>query len=360
MTPSPSPWLFAAVFAATAALTACALAASRRLHIIDIPNARSSHNRPTPKGGGIAMALVISLALLAAGIPSLSVLGVAGFALAILGLIDDIRELRALPRFIAQLLAAAGTLVLPLLAIDAHTGAAGLITLGACALLAMLWLTNLYNFMDGIDGIAALQAMLLGAGIYLLHGLGLYPGELAWIALLIGCAAAGFMLFNFPPARFFMGDAGSAFLGFVFAGTMFIEASAAPGTLWLWLILLAGFVSDATTTLVCRVARGKPFHQAHRTHVYQLATGYREASLRDRGIAPESARRRAHRTYLLCFALVFCFFQLPASLLIARGIVPPLAGVAGVYLVLVVLCLAAGAGRDRFLPYCPVRKKQSR
>lgn len=363
----PPLWLYPAVFVLTVFLTAMTLRTVRRLRIVDIPNARSSHNLPTPKGGGIAFALVISACLIVSGSPDspvLTVLGMSGLLVAIVGLVDDVQGLSALTRFTVQL-AAAGWFF-PLLPLGFNQGfnldQPGLLgaALAALALVSLLWVTNLYNFMDGIDGIAALQAILLGAGIHLVHTLGLYPGQLAWLALLIGCAAAGFMVFNFPPARLFMGDTGSAFLGFVIAGAAIVDSYTSPEVLWLWLLLLAGFVCDATATLLCRVFQGKPFHQAHRSHVYQLFVRRHEESLLAKGASVEAARHKAHRRYLLLFTLVFCMFQLPAALLVATGSVPGIAGTTLVYGILLGAYAIAGAGRESFLLYGSMRKKHSR
>ncbi|MFA5632406.1 MAG: glycosyltransferase family 4 protein [Porticoccaceae bacterium] len=341
-----SPWFFIVVFALSALLTGVTYVVIRRLRIVDVPNARSSHNLPTPKGGGVALALVVCTCLFVSSSPALLVLGAAGLILSLVGLVDDVRGLDPLPRFLTQLGVAVAALAFPLAALQATSGV--LITgfAAVTALLTVVWLTNLYNFIDGIDGIAALQTILLGAGLYLLDSLGLYPGELAWLALVIACAAAGFMLFNFPPARIFMGDTGSAFVGFVIAGAMMLDASLAPEVLWLWLILLAGFTCDATVTLISRIVQGKPFHQAHRSHVYQLFCSWREQALREQGVAAETARTVAHRTWLLLFGLVFCLFQMPVALLVAAEMLPGIAGFIIVYGTLSALCVYARAGRQ--------------
>ena len=335
------------VFGLSALLTGVTYIVIRRLRIVDVPNARSSHNLPTPKGGGIALALVVCACLLTSASPALIILGAAGLVLSLVGLADDVRGLRALPRFLTQLGAAGATLAFPLAAQQMASGTLVTGLTAVTALLAVVWLTNLYNFVDGIDGIAALQAILLGAGLHLLDNFGLYPGELAWLALVIACAAAGFLLFNFPPAQLFMGDTGSAFLGFVIAGAMALDASMAPASLWLWLILLAGFTCDATVTLISRVLQGKPFYQAHRSHVYQLFCKWYEQRLLADGQGAEAARCRAHRAWLLLFGLVFCLFQLPVALLIAAEMLPGFAGFVIVYGILCTLCVYARAGVGR-------------
>jgi len=355
-------WFLLAVFGVSALLTAVTYAVILRLRIIDVPNDRSSHNLPTPKGGGFALALVIGACLIGSASPPLIVLGASGLVISVVGLIDDIRGLGAMPRFLTQLGAAGAVLAFPLVAYQETTGALVAGIAAALALLAMVWITNLYNFMDGTDGIAAMQAILLGAGFFLLDSLGLYPGKLAWLAMVIASAAAGFMLFNFPPARLFMGDTGSAFLGFVIAGGMVLDASQAPLALWLWLILLAGFTCDATVTLLSRIIQGLPFYQAHRSHLYQLFCAWREQKACANGLPAESARALAHRAWMLLFASVFCLFQMPIAALVAMGLISGILGVAVVYGALCALCVywrAVLAAASTSSGGYSARKKQS-
>jgi Fuc2NAc and GlcNAc transferase len=146
-----------------------------------------------------------------------------------------------------------------------HLGPAG----GALAALGIVWLTNLYNFMDGIDGIAAAEAVVVGMGGALLVA-GRSP-PLALVSVVVAAAAAGFLVWNWPPARLFMGDVGSGFLGFVFGGLALGSERAHALPAVLWLVLLGPFFLDATVTLVRRVARGERWYAAHRSHAYQRA-----------------------------------------------------------------------------------------
>lgn len=348
-------WLFPAVFVATLVLTGLGLNVLQRWHIVDIPNKRSSHNLPTPKGGGMALALVVFVALAAMGWhhPSLFTLAVGGLALAAMGLIDDIHDLGPLPRLLMQVLASVALLLT--LNPSLHP-----LWIWPLALLFLLWAINLYNFMDGSDGLAALQVILFGCGIFAFALAGWYPGQLAWLALALACAALAFALFNFPPARVFLGDAGSAFLGFMLAGLLLIDGWQAPPAIALGLVLLAGFVCDASATLLCRLMRGQRIYQAHRSHVYQLAIKAWEAHFSARGMTAESARAKAHRRYLAVFTLVFFTWQLPFAIALANGALAIWLALVLVYVPLFTAALLLGAGQDTLLPYGAMRRNVSR
>jgi Fuc2NAc and GlcNAc transferase len=135
----------------------------------------------------------------------------------------------------------------------------------------LVWLLNLYNFMDGIDGIASVEAICvcLGAAIiYILTG----HSDLLLLPLLLACAVAGFLFWNFPPAKIFMGDAGSGFLGIILGCLSLQGAWISSQFLWVWLILLGVFIVDATVTLIRRLIRGDKVYEAHRSHAYQFAS----------------------------------------------------------------------------------------
>jgi Fuc2NAc and GlcNAc transferase len=139
------------------------------------------------------------------------------------------------------------------------------------AAIGIVWLTNLFNFMDGIDALEGLEAVTASAlGAFLLARQG--HAGLAEIALVLACACAGFLVWNWPPAKIFMGDVGSGFIGFVFGVLVIACARHQPPLLWTWLILIGVFVVDATVTLVRRLIRGERWYQAHRTHAYQHAS----------------------------------------------------------------------------------------
>ncbi len=274
-----------------AALTGAAAAASLALTgvvrryalaraVLDVPNARSSHTVPTPRGGGLAVAAVVlggTLAAAAAGrTPWRVAAAVAGGGalVAWIGWRDDRRHVAAPVRAAVHLVAAVWAVAwlggLPAMALGGGRvalGAAG----GALAALGVVWCVNLYNFMDGIDGIAGTEAVTTAGafGAILLAAGGESLG-IPW--LLVAGASAGFLYWNRPRARIFMGDVGSGFLGYVLAVLALAteNARSAPGVALLTL-LLAVFVVDATVTLARRVARGERWAEAHRSHAYQRA-----------------------------------------------------------------------------------------
>jgi Fuc2NAc and GlcNAc transferase len=245
--------------------------------IIDVPNERSSHLNATPRGGGIALAIVvlgfIAVLWIAGGISAWMAAGllVGGTLIAGVGWLDDHRHVaavwRALVHFAAAIIVVAvagGMPDLSLGAATAHLGLAGSII----AVLAIVWLINLYNFMDGIDGIAGVNAVTVGvSGGLLLYFAG--DAGLAGIALVSAAAAAGFLVWNWPPARIFMGDVGSGFLGFIFGALAVASEARHAVPLVIWVLLLGVFLVDSTATLIRRVARGEKWYAAHRSHAYQ-------------------------------------------------------------------------------------------
>ncbi|MFF5867974.1 glycosyltransferase family 4 protein [Pseudomonas sp. NPDC012596] len=248
--------------------------------VIDVPNARSSHTVPTPRGGGVAIVLAFLLAITGfmlggtSQIDVLVALGGGGALIAIIGFMDDHGHIAARWRLLGHFIAAGWMLAwmgglppLTLLDWQVDLGWLG----GLLAIVYLVWLLNLYNFMDGIDGIASVEAIttcLSAALLYTLVGLGSYVA----LPLLLAAAVAGFLFWNFPPAKIFMGDAGSGFLGIVLGGLSLQAAWLSPPLFWCWLILLGVFIVDATYTLIRRLLRGDKVYEAHRSHAYQFAS----------------------------------------------------------------------------------------
>lgn len=243
-----------------------------RLGLVHAPNARSSHSQPTPHGGGlgIVVAGLAGAVWLAMSDPraDIQLLPIAGLSLAIagLGLWDDIRPMPAAPRLLAHTLACLGALWW------LDVGAAfGLAAFGLFWFAGVWWL-NLFNFMDGIDGLAGAQALFMALAAALLAAL-VTPeaaGHPVWRWLpLIAAACVGFLGWNWPPARIFMGDVGSTWLGFVLFGVALATMLESWLTAPVWLILGALFIADASLTLLRRMARGEAWTQAHRSHAYQ-------------------------------------------------------------------------------------------
>ncbi|AJY29369.1 glycosyl transferase 4 family protein [Burkholderia thailandensis 34] len=227
----------------------------------DIPNDRSLHSRPTPRvgGWGIVPVCVAAILLLA---PQLRLIAVLAAGLAALSQLDDRRGLPARVRFAAHLAA----VVALLLAYPAAAPWWLLVSVG----FAMVWLINLYNFMDGADGLAGGMA-LFGFGAYAVAALIGTPGslDLAVAGAAVAGAAFGFLLLNFHPARLFLGDAGSIPLGFLAGALGFWGWRAAVWPIWFPAMVFAPFFADASVTLLRRLLRGEKFWQAHREHYYQ-------------------------------------------------------------------------------------------
>jgi len=272
-------WLTPLVFLVSLWLTAVLRRYALAKSIIDIPNDRSSHVEPTPRGGGVAIVIsfLASLALLAGNqdfTDVLIALSGSGALIAIIGFMDDHGHIAARWRLLGHFIAAGWAMFwlggLPPLEVFGWT--LDLAWFGSViAAIYLVWLLNLYNFMDGIDGIASVEAICACAGISLLCVVGGFA-QLAVLPLLLAGAVAGFLYWNFPPARIFMGDAGSGFLGIIL-GVLSIQAAWASSQLfWCWLILLGVFIVDATFTLIRRLARGDKVYEAHRSHAYQFAS----------------------------------------------------------------------------------------
>ncbi|MBV9970595.1 MAG: glycosyl transferase [Xanthobacteraceae bacterium] len=240
------------------------------------PNARSSHKTPTPQGGGVAVVLGGLAAILAFAViwqphdlATLAPLGAAVVLLATLGVADDIVSLPALPRLALQSVA-----VLTVIAnMPAELRALPIMPLAverSLEALALLWFVNLVNFMDGIDWITVAETVPIAAGVYILSMFGAVPQMPALVALALLGAVVGFAPFNRPVAKLFLGDGGSLPIGLVM-GWLLVQL-AANGHLTAALLLPLYYVADATITLGRRWAKGERIMEAHRSHLYQIAT----------------------------------------------------------------------------------------
>ena len=336
--------LYVAALIISAALCHWLTGAARQLalkrNVIDTPNGRSSHSSPTPRGGGISIVIVLSaltavITLIDAIHQSLGMaLLVSGAMVAAVGLADDYRPVSSAKRFCIHLLASAASIWI----LDAHitlplpewnwviTGA-----WSALLIVALVWLINLYNFMDGIDGIATIEliTVLMGAA-FICFG---HQSSLAFVFLLLASPAVGFLFWNWAPAKIFMGDSCSGFLG-LFIGTLAIWTST-TGTseqtglnVWSWLILLGIFLVDSSWTLVIRLLTRQKWHQPHRSHCYQIL----------------SRQLKSHAQVSTAVALINLIWLLPLS---AWAAVHPELGIyfcAVAYLPLALLCALFGAG----------------
>jgi Fuc2NAc and GlcNAc transferase len=234
---------------------------------------------PTPRGGGLAIVVIWFLALAVLILlhsldewVGLALLG-GGVAVAAVGWLDDRRGMPAGVRALVHVLAA-GWGVWCLGGLPSLNLGVAVVPLGLggslLAVVGIVWLINLYNFMDGIDGLAAGEAVGVGlVGGVLLAAAGA-PG-LSLGALALAAAAGGFLVFNWPPAKIFMGDVGSGLLGYAFGVVALASERAGTVPLVVWVILLAVFIVDATATLIHRVLNGERWFEAHRSHAYQRA-----------------------------------------------------------------------------------------
>src|SRR5579859_99877 len=239
---------------------------------LDVPNQRSSHTRPTPRGGGLVIVLgfLVGLGLwhTAGGGLSPRALGWLVGALLVAGVsfVDDLHPLPAVPRLLTH---AVGAVLLTVVGVQDRE-----LPLIAALPLAFVWVavvTNVYNFMDGIDGLATSQAIVAGVAMAIA---GTIVGNplVATGAGVLAAASAGFLVYNLPPARLFMGDVGSTFLGFSFAGLSLLGNLGVGGgrlPVTFGLVVLAPFLFDSLLTLARRVVRGERWYSAHRSHYYQ-------------------------------------------------------------------------------------------
>jgi len=248
-------------------------------HLLDHPNERSLHSSPVPRSGGLGVlaggmvgggVLWWGLDLSLAGLPW-GVLA-AGALLASVGLLDDLRDLNPLPRLLAHLLAAGAVAWSGLTPATLHWPGGGWPLpewlAMALTLPLVVWMINLYNFMDGMDGLAGGMALFGFSTLALLGWLHDGPAFMA-VNWLIAAAAAGFLVWNLPPARIFLGDAGSSLLGFMVAVAALWGEIGGWAPLWASLLLFSPFWVDATYTLLRRMARREPWWRPHRTHLYQ-------------------------------------------------------------------------------------------
>ncbi len=332
-------WLIVAAFVAAFGLTAVLRRYALRRQLLDMPNGRSSHVVPTPRGGGVAIVAVV-VALLpvlwlyeAVNASLVWALFGAGLAVALLGFADDHGHIAARWRLLGHFVAAmwamfwlGGLPALTLFGITLEPGWLG----NLLGLLFLVWMLNLYNFMDGIDGLASVEAIGVCLGVLVCYALaassdGARQGD---VELLLAAAVAGFCCWNFPRARIFMGDGGSGFLGIVLGILALGAAWVAPQLLWSWLILLGVFIVDATFTLLRRLLRGEAVYQAHRSHAYQAA----------------ARRFGRHVPVTVAVGLINVGWLLPWAAWVASGGVEGATALVIAYLPLLCLCIRFHAG----------------
>jgi glycosyltransferase WbpL len=249
--------------------------------LIDKPNERSSHTVPTPRGGGLSISVSILssivILMLANWLPkniAVAMLG-GGCLVTIIGWLDDHQDISALWRACSYLFAAIWALYFIGHLESINFGKPVIISVGLIIslliALGIAWLINLYNFMDGTDGIAAIQAISTGAPAGVIFWINSQLG-LAIICFVIVAACVGFLFWNWSPAKIFMGDVSSCLIGFMFAVLAIAGEYTNSMPIAVWLILLAVFIWDATFTLIRRILTGEKWYAAHRSHAYQRLT----------------------------------------------------------------------------------------
>ncbi|MDD1009928.1 glycosyltransferase family 4 protein [Pseudomonas shahriarae] len=273
-------WILPLALVLAFALTAVLRRYAVNRSMIDIPNDRSSHTVPMPRGGGVSIVISFFISLVClwvggwGGMPFFLGAAGCGVIVAVIGFMDDHGHIAARWRLLGHFIAAIWGVVWigGLAPLNLFGSLVNLSWVGsALAVLYLVWMLNLYNFMDGIDGIASIEAICVCIGVSVLYWLSGH-GTLIWGPALLAMAVLGFLYWNFPPAKIFMGDAGSGFLG-VTLGVLSLQAAwVNPEFLWAWLILLGVFIVDATFTLLRRLLQGAKVYQAHRSHAYQYAS----------------------------------------------------------------------------------------
>jgi Fuc2NAc and GlcNAc transferase len=332
--------LFVLVFVSSILITAVVRAFLVRHGVMDLPNARSSHAVPVPRGGGVGIVTAFLLAvvwlLLRQAIPAKlawALLG-GGLAIAIVGLVDDRFKLAPWPRLVVHSLAAAWAVwsLDPMgpFQFGGNNFFSAWVSRGA-AFVGLIWLTNLFNFMDGIDGLAGTEAVCVsGFGAVLLFQNG-FPSY-AQLSLMLAAASMGFLVWNWPPAKIFMGDVGSGFLGFTLGVLALFSSKTGPKLIWPWLILLAAFLVDATVTLLRRMFSRVRWYEAHRSHAYQHAA--------------QSFDSHAKVTLAVAVINAGWLFPLAWAALRYPGAAPALAAVAVIPLLYIVIRFEGGHDRD--------------
>lgn len=271
-------------------------------NLIDTPNERSSHTTPTPRGGGLSIVITFLTAVTFIDFftsdITIAIIG-SGTVIAIIGFWDDHNHIAAKWRLLAHFAASFWILYwlggIPKIQIFTYSIDAGIFGLILVAFL-LVWLLNLFNFMDGIDGIAASEAIFIscgGAFFSWLNGL----NGLLFISLALASSTIGFLILNWPPAKIFLGDVGSGFLGLML-GIIAYANIIEDGVVWVWLILFAVFLVDSGITLIRRIINGDKWYNAHCSHAYQHA-----------------ARRWGHKRVTLSVIIINLFWLFPLAVI---------------------------------------------
>ena len=305
---------------------------------LDIPNERSSHETPTPRGGGIAVVVVVLIALIGLWLTNTMAarevlsIGAGSLIVAIVGHLDDRGRLtsarwRLLGHLLAAIIIVAGLDGLPTLPVFGNS--IDLRVIGSIlAVLYLMWLLNLFNFMDGIDAITGVETITTAScGAFLIWDVA--PASQLWfLPLALMGATLGFLILNWPPAKIFMGDVGSGFIG-IMLGALSIQAAHTASQLgWAWIILMGVFIVDASATLMRRGLRRERLYIAHRSHAYQHV----------------AIRVAQHAPVSLGVGAINLFWLFPIALLVANETIDGFGGVLIAYVPLVIAAVILGSG----------------
>ena len=329
---------YALVFVLSTALTFQIRRSALHKQLLDIPNDRSLHTVPTPRGGGSAIVLAFTASSVALSTTNYvetknaMILIGCGAIVALTGFLDD-RQLLSHARsrlalhFVAAVIAVSalgGLPTLPVFGTDVSLGLFG----GILATIYLVWLLNLFNFMDGIDGISGAEVVsVCGTAAFLIHRT-THDYNIASLPLALAAATLGFLVFNWPPAKIFMGDVGSGFVGFIIGIFSLIAADSVGYLGWVWVILLGVFIVDATVTLIGRLFRKQKPHVAHRSHAFQHL----------------ALRFGSHKRVTIGVVAVNLLWLFPIAFAVTEGRIDGFVGVLIAYTPLTIAALIFGAG----------------
>ena len=305
---------------------------------LDVPNERSSHTSPTPRGAGLAVVVAFLLGLIALLVENtisdevFLAIAIPGLVVALIGWLDDRGHLtsakwRLIGHFACASLAVwltGGLPELPLANSTIDFGLAGNIA----AVFYLVWMLNLFNFMDGIDLITGVQTVTTSAGVAMLLLIST-ESDLWKVFVVLTASISGFLFFNLPPAKIFLGDIGSGFIGFTTAVISLVVAEDEPLVAWAMIILLAVFVTDATVTLLRRLLSREHVYVAHRTHAYQHL----------------SKKLNRHLPISLGVGAINLFFLLPIAWLVVESEIIPIFGILVAYVPLALVAALLNAGK---------------
>ena len=330
--------IFAVVVTIGFTLTLLIQKSALKTNRLDIPNERSSHTSPTPRGAGLAVVVAFLLGLLALLVDnSISddvflAIALPGLIVALIGLLDDRGHLtsakwRLVGHFTCAVIAvwlAGGLPELPLANSTINFGLAGDIA----AVVYLVWMLNLFNFMDGIDLITGVQTFTTSAGVAVLL-LASTENDLWKVFVVLTASILGFLFFNLPPAKIFLGDVGSGFIGFITAVISLVIAKNEPLVAWSMIILHGVFVTDATVTLLRRLLSRERVYIAHRTHAYQHL----------------SKKLNSHLPVSLGVGAINLLFLLPIAWLVTESKIVPIFGIIIAYAPLIIVAAILNAGK---------------